>query len=94
MKNKLFTIEDHLKESLKNKKFAKAWKESEAEYVLACQLIEKRQKKNISQRQLAKKAKTTQAIISRIETMQANPSLFLLKRIASQLDTRLVLGFK
>jgi len=94
MKNKLFTIEDHLKESLKNKRFAKAWKESEAEYRLACQLIEKRLKKNISQRELAKKVKTTQAIISKIETMQANPSLFLLKRIAFELDSKLVLGFK
>ncbi len=58
------------------KKFKKAWEESEVEYRLAKQLIDKRLAERISQRQLAKKLKTSQAVISRIETMQANPSLF------------------
>jgi transcriptional regulator with XRE-family HTH domain len=57
------------------------------EYQLACQLIEKRLARKMSQRQLAKKAKTTQAVICQIETMSANPTLSLLKKIASALDT-------
>ncbi len=94
MKNKLnYTFEDHLKESLKNPKFKKAWEESEVEYKLAKQLIEKRLAEKISQRQLAKKLKTSQAVISRIETMQANPSLSLLKRIAQALNTNLQIQF-
>jgi len=48
----------------------------------------------MSQRQLAKKMKTTQAVISRIESMNANPSLFLLKRLAEALDSKLILQFK
>jgi ribosome-binding protein aMBF1 (putative translation factor) len=94
MKNKLFyTFDNHLKESLKDPEFRKAWEESEPEYLLATKLIEKRLKKKMSQRDLAKKLKTTQAVISRIETMNANPSLSLLKRIAHELDSKLILRF-
>lgn len=89
MKNKLYTLEDDLKKRLKNPKFRRLWQESEVEYQLARKLIEKRIKQKVSQRTLAKKAKTTQAIISRIESMNANPSLALLKRIAHALDSHL-----
>ncbi len=90
MKNKLdYTFDDYLKEQLKKPSFRKVWEESEVEYLLAKQLIEKRLKMKISQRELAKRAKTTQAIISRIETMNANPSLGTLHRIASVLNVKL-----
>ena len=94
MKNKLYSFRNHLKESLKDAKFKQVWKKSEVEYLLAKKLIEKRLKKKMSQRDLAKKVKTTQAVISRIETMRANPSLILLKRIAAVLNTKLTLQFK
>lgn len=93
MRNKLYTLKEHLKESLKDPEFRKAWKDSEVEYQLGRALIEKRMAKNISQRQLAKKAHTTQAVISRIESMNSNPSLLLLKKIAEGLGTRLRIGF-
>ncbi len=48
----------------------------------------------MSQRQLAKKVKTSQAIICRIEGMNYNPSLALLKRIAQSLDSKLEFRFK
>jgi len=94
MKNKFYTFEDHLKESLKDPEFKKAWEDSEPEYLLAKKLIEKRLAKNFSQRDLAKKTNTTQAAISRIETMHANPSLSLLKRIAQTLGVKLQINFK
>lgn len=90
MKNKLtYTFQDHLRESLKNPEFKKAWEESEVEYQLACKIIEARLAKKLSQRDLAQKIHTSQAAISRIEAMQANPSLSLLKRIAEALDVKL-----
>jgi ribosome-binding protein aMBF1 (putative translation factor) len=95
MKNILeYTFEDDLKRRLKNPAFRAAWKESEVEYVLAKQLIERRLNKHISQRELAKRANTTQAVISRIETMNANPSLNTLQRIASVLNTKLRISFQ
>lgn len=95
MKNKLiYTFEEDLAKRLKNPAFRKAWKDSELEYLVATQLIEKRLKKKMSQRQLAKKVKTTQAVISRIETMNTNPSLSLLKRIANVLGVKIVFQLK
>lgn len=86
---KVFTFEDHLRKSLKDPEFRKAWEDSEVEYRLGCRIIESRIKKNLSQRDLAKKVGTSQAAISRIESMNGNPSLAFLKRIAYALDTKL-----
>lgn len=83
-----------MKESLEDPEFKRIWEDSRLEYELASQIIGKRIKKNISQRTLAKKVKTTQAVLSRIETMSANPSLLLLKRIASALDAKLSIQLK
>ena len=94
-KNKLvYSFEDDLRFRLKQPEFKKVWQESEPEYLLARQLIQKRLEEKISQRSLAKKVKTSQAVISRLETMTANPSLSLLKRVARALDSRLVLQLK
>lgn len=93
MKRKVYTFRNHLKESLKDPQFKKIWQESEAEYQLAVKLIDARLKKNMSQRELASKVKTSQAAISRIEAMAGNPSLSLLKRIARALDTKLSISF-
>lgn len=91
---KLYTFEQHLKESLKNPEFRKEWENSELEYQIGRALISRRLQKNISQRDLAKKANTTQAVISRIEAMNSNPSIGLLKRLAEALGTKLKIGFE
>lgn len=95
MKNTyLSTFQKDLKTRLKNPKFKKAWDESEAEYLLAKQLIDARISRKLSQRGLAKRLHTSQAAISRLETMRANPSLSLLKRVAHALETKFVLSIK
>lgn len=48
----------------------------------------------MSQRALAKKAKTTQAVIARIEGMSGNPSIGLLQRIASAFNSHLKIAFE
>ena len=88
-KRPIFTLDDHLKELMKNPKFKKEWEDSEAEFQLSCRLIEARLKRNLSQRELAKKVGTSQAAISRIEAMNGNPSLSLLKRISAALGSKL-----
>lgn len=94
MKSRLYTLKDDLKKRLKNPEFKKAWEESETEYQLSRALIKARLLKKISQRELAKKASTTQAAISRIESMDSNPSVLLLKRLAEALGTKLKIGFE
>ena len=86
---KVYTLEDSLKEFMKNPKFKKEWEDSEADYQLSCQLIKARIKGNLSQRELAKKVGTSQAAISRIEGMNGNPSFSLLKRISTALGSKL-----
>ncbi len=93
-KFKEYTFKDHLKESLKDPEFRKAWENSEVEYNLMVALIEKRLKRKLSQRALAKKVGTSQSVIARIEGMDANPSLSLLKRISHALDVKLSINFK
>lgn len=92
-KRSFYTFRQDLAESLKDPAFKKAWDDSEAEYQLAAKIIEARLKKKMSQRDLAKKVKTSQAAISRVEAMNGNPSLFFLKRIAHALGTKISINF-
>lgn len=86
---KVYTFQEDLAKRLKNPRFKKEWENSEVEYQLSCKLIEARLAKKLSQRDLAAKIHTSQAAISRIEAMNGNPSLALLKRIATALDVKL-----
>jgi len=86
---KLMTFEQHFKESMKDPEFKKLWEASDVEYQLSRQIIKKRLEKKISQQTLAKKAKTTQAIISQLECGTLNPSIDLLKRISAGLGSKL-----
>lgn len=93
-KVQLTSVDDYLKEQLKDPEFKKIWEEGEAQYQATRQLIKARIKKKMSQRHLAKKAKTTQAVISRIERMAVNPSIGLLQKIAKALGKRMEIRFK
>lgn len=86
---KIYTFQQDLKKRLKDPAFRKAWEESEPAYQLSRALIKKRLSQNLSQGELAKRAKTTQAVISRLENMSANPSIGLVQKIAEALDLHL-----
>jgi len=87
--NRIYTFEQHLAESLQDPEFRKVWEESEPEWHLSQQIIEARLSQNLSQRQLAKKAKTTQAIVSRVESGSANTSISTIKRFSKALNVPL-----
>jgi len=91
---KIYTLQDDLKERLKDPEFKKAWEESEAEYQISRTLIAARIKRKISQQELAKEANTTQAVISRLENMTANPSVGLLQKIAQALNLKVKIQFE
>jgi ribosome-binding protein aMBF1 (putative translation factor) len=78
---------------MKKPGFRKEWEENEADYQLGRQIIQARIDKKISQSDLARKAKTTQAVISRIESMSVSPSLQMASRIAKALGKSLELRF-
>ena len=92
-KRRIYTFQEDLAKRLKHPGFRKAWEDSEVEYQLAVKLIAARLKNKMSQRDLAKKVKTSQAAISRIEAMNANPSILFLKRLALAFNTKLTISF-
>lgn len=86
-------FETYLKEQLKKPKFKKEWDALEPQYQVMKELISARLERKVSQRQLAKKAKTTQAVISRLENMSVSPSIGLLQKIAEALGKKLDIKF-
>ena len=59
---------------LKNPATLKAYQDLQPEFQLACQMMDARIAKKMSQKELAKRAGTGQAVISRLEGMNAKPS--------------------
>lgn len=92
MKN--VTFEQLEKELLKNKKFREIAAKLEPEYQLARSLIAARIKRNLTQAEVARRAKTNQASISRLETGGAKPSLSFLERVAQALGARVTVRFE
>lgn len=78
---------------MKDPNFKKVWDEGEADYQLGRQIIQARIDKKISQSDLAKRANTTQAVISRIESMNVSPTLQMASRIAKALGKSLRISF-
>lgn len=72
----------------KSKEFQKEYHSQLPELQLASQIIEARIKKNLSQVELANRINSGQAVISRLESMNAKPSLSLLTKVAKALDTK------
>ncbi len=87
------TFGSYIKKQLKDPKFKKLSIEHNERYQLAKLIIKGRFEKNFSQRDLAKKAKTTQAVISRIENMSVDSSVRLIQKIAAALDSYLEIKF-
>lgn len=90
---KRLDFETYLNEQLKNPKFRKEWDALDPQYQVMRELIKARLNCKLSQRELAKKAKTTQAVISRIENMTVSPSVGLLQKIAEALNKKLEIKF-
>lgn len=78
---------------MKSPAFRKIWEEGEADYQLGRQIIQARIDKKISQRDLAKRVNTTQAVISRIESLHVSTSLQMATRIARALGKSLQISF-
>jgi len=78
---------------MKDPEFRREFEALQPEFELARQIIDARIQKNLSQAEIAERIGTKQAAISRIENLNANPSLDFLKRLASALDRTLEIRF-
>ncbi|MBI2590297.1 MAG: helix-turn-helix transcriptional regulator [Candidatus Blackburnbacteria bacterium] len=90
----MMTWEKHRKLLMEDPEFKKIWEETRLEREIAHALIRARIEKKLTQTQLAKKLKTRQSVISRVESGQTTPSLSFLKRLASVLKLSLSVQFK
>lgn len=82
-----------LNQQMKDPEFKAEWDASEAEYQIIKTMLEARQRKNITQKQLSDATGIAQADISRIENGNANPSLQTLVRLAEGLGAKLKIEF-
>lgn len=88
-KNKWITHKQLHADLMKDPEYRRAYEALEPEFQIARQMIEARIKRKMTQEQLARRAKTGQAVISRLEGMNARPSISLLSRIARALGTKI-----
>lgn len=88
-----YSLDDLISDQLKDPEFRRLWEEGEADYQLGRQIIQARIDKKISQRELAKRANTTQAVISRIESQTVSTTLQMATRIARALGKTLQISF-
>ena len=82
-----------LNEQLKNPEFKKEWDALEPEYQIIKAMLDTRNEKAITQKQLADITGIPQADISRLENGNANPSLRTLQRLAEGMGMKLKLEF-
>jgi len=80
------SFNDDLARDLKNPKFKKIFNEEMLKLQIAEQIIALRKKRRLTQKELAKKIHTTQAVVSRIENAQVYPSTIVLQRICDKFN--------
>ena len=85
---KWISAEELEKKLMKDPEFVKEYNKLETEFQIASQMIEARIKQNITQEYRAKRVKTGQSLISRLEGANAKPSISLLERVARALNIK------
>jgi ribosome-binding protein aMBF1 (putative translation factor) len=92
---KLTNFDDFLKKELKRPEVKREYDELEDEYQLAAELIKLRHKAGLTQRELAKKVKTSQPCIARLESGRyQNVSMAFLRRVSRALGVEPHISFR
>ena len=92
-KRKHLDFEADQKEWLKDPKNKREFDKLQPEFDLIKAIIDARATKGITQKILAKKMKTKQSVISRLESGNANPSFKFVKKLAEALGTKIEISF-
>ena len=86
-------FQELLQEQLKDPDFKKEWDDIQPEMDVIRAMIDARIEQNLTQKELAARTGIDQADISKLENGTRNPSLKLLKKLASGLGMQLKLEF-
>lgn len=81
------SLAEHIIEKFGEEAFIRDYYRDAALYKIADQILLRRKELGLTQKELAKKAGTTQTVISRIENVSVKPSLESLIKIADALDS-------
>lgn len=93
MVRKIKTFKEVAKKWHKKKSYRDAYNALEPEFAIARAIIEARLKSKLSQKELAKRMKTTQPMIARMEAARQKPSVQTLLNFAKATGTRLSIQF-
>ena len=85
---------DYLNEQLKDPEFRAEWDALEPEFQIVRAMIDAREKKHLSQKELSNLTGISQADISRLENGNANPSIRTLQRLAARMGMRVKIEFQ
>lgn len=88
------TAKDLHKRWSRDPEYRAAYRELGPEFELARSMIEARTRAGLTQKQLARRMKTTQSVIARLESGRARPSTKTLERLAKATGTRLKITFE
>ena len=86
-------FQELLQEQLKDPDFKKEWDDIQPEMDVIRAMIDARIEQNLTQKELAARTGIDQADISKLESGSRNPSLKLLKKLASGLGMQLKIEF-
>ncbi|MEI6385579.1 MAG: helix-turn-helix transcriptional regulator [Spirochaetota bacterium] len=92
---RIYDFEGLLQDELKDAKFREAYEDLEGEFLLAREVMMLRKAKNLSQKELADMAGTSQPAIARLESGKySNVSLSFLRKVGKALDAVPEIHFK
>jgi len=74
--------------------YRRAYAAQEAEFALVAAMIDARAHAGLSQKELARRMKTTQAVIARLESGRVKPSTRTLERLAKATGMKLKISFE
>lgn len=89
MARKRVAVGDWLKEEKRDEGFRLLWREREAAYKVARELIRLRKKQGLSQSEVARRAGLKQPAIARLESGAVKPTLDTIQRVAHALGREL-----
>ena len=89
----MITYKEYNNKCLEDSNFKKEYDDLEPEYDIINAMIKVRKERGLTQKQLSELTGISQADISRIENGTRNPSLEMIKRLATGMGMRLKLEF-
>ena len=85
MADKRVTVDDWLREELRDEEFRLRWHGREPAYKIARELIRLRKRQGLSQTEVARRAGLKQPAIARLESGAVTPTLGTIQRVAQAL---------